>query len=236
VRALGYNVIQSRRAKAHDTPQDFLDLMIAALEEDFEDIDTTVDNLLTFVVAGYETSANTLAWGIYLLALYQDVQQHLRAEIEAATGGGPVTFEAVQQMPHLQAHVRETLRMYPASALFARDATEELTVKDVTFKKGDAILLPVYSMHRNSSLWDAPDTYRPDRFLTFKPPRGQYIPFGDGPRVCIGAQYAETEIMVLMAEFIRGLHFGLSGHPIPDPVLTFTMRPGGPILLTAEPV
>lgn len=236
VRSLGARVIESRRAEARTEPQDFLDLMIAALDEDFEDLDTTVDNLLTFVVAGYETAANTIAWGMYLLALYPDVQTEIRYEILEACPDGNITFERLEAMPRLLAHIRETMRLYPAGALFARDASFDLTIKDVTIRKGDVVMFPVYALHRNTQLWDDADSYRPDRFLNRKYPRGQYIPFGDGPRVCIGAQYAETEIMVLIASLLQEMSFGLGDAPVPDPVLTFTMRPGGPIELTTAPV
>lgn len=236
VRSLGRNVIESRRAKRHAEAEDFLDLMIEALEDDREDIETTVDNLLTFVAAGYETSANTLAWGMYLLALFPETQAALRSEVMAACPEGPIPFHSLEAMPHLLAHVRETLRLYPAGALFARDANEEIEVGGVNFRRGDVIMFPVYSIHRNARLWDAPDAYRPERFLNAKHKRGQFIPFGDGPRVCIGAQYAETEIMVLMASLLREVAFGMSAHPVPEPILTFTMRPGGPMVLTVTPV
>ena len=236
MRALARQVIESRRELHRTTPLDFLDLMIAALEEDFEDIETTVDNLLTFVVAGHETSANVLSWSFYLLALYPDVQQRIREEIRAIRPDGPVRYEDVQKMDLLRAHIQETLRLYPSAAFFARDAAQEVTIKGITFKKGDALFFPVYSLHRNEMLWDAPQEYQPGRFLDRKYPRGQFIPFGDGPRICIGAQYAETEIMVLMASVVRQIDFSLTDRPLPRPVLTFTMRPDGPIILNAQPI
>jgi len=236
MRALARNVIETRRAEKRTEPQDFLDLMVDALEQDSEEIDTTVDNLLTFVVAGHETAANTLAWGYYLLALYPKVQATIRQEILDACPDGPVTYEALEQMPRLKAHVRETLRLYPSAAFFARDAEEDITIKNVHFARGDALFFPVYSLHRHSCLWDEPDAYRPERFLDMQPKRGQFIPFGDGPRVCIGAQYAETEIMILMASVLRRVELGMSDEPVPRPVLTFTMRPGGPLVLTVKPV
>lgn len=236
LRQLTRDVIANRQAQRHAEPQDFLDLLIEALETDREDIETTVDNLLTFVAAGYETSANTVAWGLYLLALHPEAQTTLRAEIAAACSDGPITFETLPNMPLLQAHVRETLRLYPAGALFARDATSATEIKGVSFKKGDVIMFPVYSLHRNELLWEDAGDYRPDRFIDRKYPRGQYIPFGDGPRICIGAQYAETEIMVLLASAVRRASFGLTDHPVAPPNLTFTMRPGGPMILTSRPV
>ncbi|WP_371224868.1 cytochrome P450 [Roseovarius sp. 2305UL8-3] len=236
MRTLARQVIEKRREESRPIPLDFLDLMIAALEEDFEDIDTTVDNLLTFVVAGHETSANALAWGYYLLALNPDVQSTIRDEVRAINSHAPITYDDVQKMTLLRAHIRETLRLYPSAAFFARDAAETLTIKGITFKKGDALFYPVYSLHRNHQLWEEPDEYRIDRFLNTTYPRGQFIPFGDGPRVCIGAQYAETEIMVLMASVLRKIEFSLTDAPIPRPVLTFTMRPEGPMILKATPV
>ncbi len=236
LRQLTRDVIENRQAQRHEEPEDFLDLLIEALDTDREDIDTTVDNLLTFVAAGYETSANTVAWALYLLALHPETQAELRAEINLACPEGPITFETLPEMPRLKAHVRETLRLYPAGALFARDATDQTTIGDVTFKKGDVIMFPVYSLHRHELLWDQPEQYRADRFVDQKYSRGQYIPFGDGPRICIGAQYAETEIMVLLASVLRRASFKMSEHPITEPNLTFTMRPGGPLILTVEQV
>ncbi len=235
VRSLASDVIASRRAKMKDNPEDFLDLMIAALDEDFEDLDTTIDNLLTFVVAGYETAAVTMSWGLYLLALHPAIQSTLREEVRAACPSGPIPFDAVAMMPRLHAHIRETLRLFPAAALFARDATQDVVIKDVHFKKGDAIMFPIWSLHRHTKLWDNAGEYVPERFLDWKAPRGQFLPFGDGPRVCIGAQYAETEIMILMASMIRDVEFSMTDHEIPLPNLTFTMRPGGPIMLDVRP-
>ncbi len=237
MRALARQVIEERRGRDLSYSLDFLDLMIEALREDHEDIDTTVDNLLTFVVAGHETSANAIAWGIYLLALFPQMQTRLRDEVRAAKPEGPIVFDDLQHMPLLRAHIRETLRLYPSAAFFARDAADTLTLKDVTIRKGDALFFPVYSLHRNARLWDDPDAYRPERFAPDKTyPRGQFIPFGDGPRICIGAQYAETEIMVLIASVLRNNSFALTDVPIPQPVLTFTMRPEGPLILESTPV
>ncbi|WP_171102432.1 MULTISPECIES: cytochrome P450 [unclassified Ruegeria] len=236
MRDLARLVIEQRRAENREEPQDFLDFMIEALKTDFEDKETTVDNLLTFVVAGHETSANALAWGYYLLALNPEVQNSIRNEILSVRASGPIEFADLEKMPLLRAHIKETLRLYPSAAFFARDATADVEIKGIKIAKGDALFYPVYSLHRNERLWDAPAEYRPERFMNANLPRGQYIPFGDGPRICIGAQYAETEIMVLMASLLRRINFSLSDFEIPEPVLTFTMRTSGPLVLNAERV
>ncbi len=234
MRDLARQVIELRRSEDRDEPEDFLDLMIDALKSDFEDAETTVDNLLTFVVAGHETSANALAWGYYLLALNPDMQNRIRQEIRSVCPEGKLEFSHLEHLPLLRAHIKETQRLYPSAAFFARDASDAIEVKDVKIEKGDALFFPVYSLHRNEKLWDEPSQYRPDRFLGAPPPRGQYIPFGAGPRICIGAQYAETEIMILMASVLRRIHFSLSDVQIPEPILTFTMRTSGPLILNAE--
>ena len=236
MRNLARRVITNRQQARREEPEDFLDLMVAALTTDGEDIETTVDNLLTFVVAGHETAANTLAWALYLLALHPEVQGTLRAEVCTYCPDGPVTFEATQKMERLNAHVSETLRLYPAAAFFARDAAKEITLDGITFKKGDAIYFPIYALHRHQMLWDAPDAYQADRFLQTQPERGQYLPFGDGPRVCIGAQYARAEIMVLLASLLRKVEFAIGSGTIPRPVVTITMHPDGPLFLKVAKV
>ncbi|MDA7963148.1 cytochrome P450 [Ruegeria sp.] len=236
MRDLARTVIEQRRAEDRAEPRDFLDLMIEALKTDFEDLETTVDNLLTFVVAGHETSANALAWGYYLLALNPDMQNRIRAEILSVSQDNPIEFEHLEKMPLLRAHIKETLRLYPSAAFFARDAADSVEIKGIQIEKGDALFYPVYSLHRNDQLWEAPNQYRPERFMGAPIPRGQYIPFGDGPRICIGAQYAETEIMVLMASVLRRVNFSFTDTEMPEPVLTFTMRTSGPLVLNAEAV
>lgn len=236
MRALARHVIAARRAELRAQPQDFLDFLIAAVDADYEDLETTIDNLLTFVVAGHETSANALAWGFYLLALHPDMQARIRDEVRRAKPEGPILHADVQAMPLLDAHVRETLRLYPSAAFFARDAAADLEIKGIRIRAGDQLFFPVYSLHRNAALWNAPDAYVPERFAAGALPRGQYIPFGDGPRICIGAQYALTEIMILMASVLRTVEIGPSDHPVPEPVLTFTMRPSGPMMLEVAPV
>jgi cytochrome P450 len=236
MRDLARRVITDRQAARRDEPEDFLDLMVAALTTDGEEIETTIDNLLTFVVAGHETTANTLAWALYLLALYPEVQGALRSEVTDLCPEGPVTFEAVQKMERLNAHVSETLRLYPAAAFFARDAATDIELGGISFRKGDAIYFPIYALHRHATLWESPDAYQADRFLTTQPERGQYLPFGDGPRVCIGAQYARTEVAVLLASLLRGVDFALGSGAIPRPVVTITMHADGPLFLKTASV
>lgn len=102
--------------------------------------------------------------------------------------------------------------------------------------QGRRLVLSVYALHRNEQPWDAPSEYRPERFLGSALPRGQYIPFGDGPRICIRAQYAETETKALMASVFRRVAFSQSDAPLPEPVLTFTMRASSPLVVNVKAV
>ncbi len=236
MRDLARVVIQARMEVEFDEPRDFLDLMVAAIRDDAEDLEQTVDNLLTFVVAGHETAANTLGWGLYLLAMFPNMQDAIRSEVMAACGEAPVIYDALEEMPLLEAHVNETLRLYPAAAFFARDVAEDCSLGDLPLKKGDAVFLPIYALHRHAELWDNPDAYLPDRFNGASVPRGQFIPFGDGPRVCIGAAYAKTEIKVLLASVLQQVRVRLGDAPIPKPIVTITMHPEAPIRLQVDAV
>lgn len=236
MRDLTASVINARRAERHEEPEDFLDLMIEVLDSDSESLDQTIANLMTFVVAGHETAANTLSWGFYLLARYPEMQEKIRQEIKSVRPDGAIGISDINTMPTLMAHVRETLRLYPAASVISREVRDPLTIGDVKLSRGDTIFIPVYSLHRHHALWDEPDRYRPERFLDAKFPRGQFIPFGDGPRICIGAQYAESEIAILTAAVLRRVHLADAGCPVPKPVLTFTMRPEGPLKLRISPL
>jgi len=236
MRGLARDVITARLARQTDTPQDFLDLMVATLHDDPETMDQTVDNLLTFVVAGHETAANTLTWVLYLLALYPDMQDALRREVATVSGHTGVAYADLEKMPLLDAHVAETLRLYPAAAFFARDVAEDRDLDGISLTRGDAVFLPIYAIHRHSRLWDAPDEYRPERFRDADLQRGQYLPFGDGPRVCIGAAYAKTEIKILLASILQRARIAPSDRPVPKPVVTITMHPAEPLFLEVVPL
>ena len=195
------------------------------------------DNLLTFVVAGHETTALALSWTLYLLSVDQDSQERVREEVRAVLGDECATAEDVEQLPFTTLVLMEALRLYPPAGLLLRTALEEDELGGREVRAKDTILIPVYALHRNRCLWENPDGFEPGRF---KRPRDidqfQYLPFGGGPRSCIGSNFAMQEAAILLASLIANFRFTpVPGRP-PQPVLILTTRPEGGVWLNCIPV
>lgn len=195
------------------------------------------DNLLTFVVAGHETTALALSWALYLLAFDLPWQVRVREEVDAAIGGGCARAEDLERMPCTRRVLKEALRLYPPAGILVRTALGEDELGGREVRPGDTILMPVYALHRNRCLWERPDEFDPDRFLE---PDGidrfQYLPFGGGPRTCIGADFAMQEAGILLATLLANFRFSPVPGRDPKPVLILTTRPDGGVWLNFVPV
>jgi len=193
------------------------------------------DNLLTFIVAGHETTALTLAWSLYLCAFDPDVQDRARAEIRAVLKDRKVADGAdVPKLPYLRQIIDEALRLYPPGALVSRTAQARDQLVGTDIYPGDTVILPIYALHRHAALWEAPDAFDPDRFA-HKPQRYAYLPFGDGPRICIGASFAVQEAVIILATLLAQHRFTAVPGRDPKPVMILTLRPEGGVWLQAEP-
>ncbi len=232
--------IEARKARgAKDTP-DLLDLLLAGVDPETKKTMNTAelrDNLLTFIVAGHETTALTLAWALYLCAFDQDVQAKARAEISEICGDAPLTGDMAAQLTYVRQIVDETLRLYPPAGIISRtaQANDMLCARDI--RPGDTVMIPIYALQRNRLLWDEPDAFRPERFADRKAiDRYAYLPFGDGPRICIGASFAIQEAVIVLATLLRRFRFNeIAGRP-PKPVMILTLRPEGGVWLQATPL
>ncbi|MEM9812818.1 MAG: cytochrome P450 [Pseudomonadota bacterium] len=219
-------IIAARRERGPSTPPDLLDLLIEAEDEGALDALEVRNNLLGFLFAGHETTALTLTWALYLLAFDQEVQTRARDEVRALPGE-----PSVADLPALdlvRRVIEETLRLYPPAGFLTRTAQEADTLSGHRVREGATVILPVYAIHRHAQIWDAPLRFDPDRFLPAraeKRPRGCYLPFGDGPRICIGASMAMAEATVLLATIIRDVHVRLPDGFRPEPTMWFTLRP-----------
>jgi cytochrome P450 len=194
------------------------------------------DNLLTFIVAGHETTALTLAWSLYLVAFDPDVQQRGRSEAQAALQGRAASVADLPKLKYVRQIVDEALRLYPPAAFLSRTARKADTLCGREVRKGDTVMLPIYALHRNHLLWPDPHRFDPDRFADPKAiDRFAYLPFGDGPRICIGASFALQEAVIILATLLS--RFRLSRVPgrDPKPVLILTLRPEGGVWLKVEP-
>lgn len=221
-----------------DVP-DLLDLLLAGEDPETKRKMNTQelrDNLLTFIVAGHETTALTLAWSLYLLAFDPEVQEKARAEVQSVLSGKAATGDDVAKLPYIRQVVDEALRLYPPAGMVSRTALAEDELCDRLVLPGDTVILPIYALHRHHQLWDEPDSFRPERWDGVKPDRYTYLPFGDGPRICIGASFAIQEAVIVLATLLAQFRFKSIPGRNPDPVMIITLRPDGGVWLEAEPI
>ncbi len=219
---------------------DFFGGLIRALYEQFPAAEAealSVDNAITFYVAGHETTANALAWTIYLLAAQPALQDEARAEAMAAINGDVATL--ADRLPLLRQVLDEAMRLYPPAPRFDREAQAADRLGDAEIRPGDLVSLWPWVMHRHRKLWDNPDTFDHTRFAPEAKARlhkFQYMPFGGGPRVCVGARFAVTEALIILAHWLTARRFSLPAGFTPYPMGTVTLRPKGGMWLLMESV
>lgn len=238
MKQLADRTIAGRAARGASTPPDLLDLLRQAEDPKSGrqmNADELRDNLLTFIVAGHETTALTLGWALYLCAFDPAVQDAARAEAQAVLGDRLAGAADVGALPLTRRIVDEALRLYPPAAFLARTAQTPDEILGREVRRGDTVILPVYALHRHHALWDAPDRFDPARFADPKAiDRFAYLPFGDGPRICIGASFALQEAVIILASLLARLRFSLVPGRAPKPVMILTLRPEGGIWLSVE--
>ncbi|MEC7298865.1 MAG: cytochrome P450, partial [Pseudomonadota bacterium] len=227
---------QRRQAKQ---PPDLLDLLIAGTDPETQRQmrgPEIRDNLLTFIVAGHETTALTLSWALYLMAFAPEQQERAAEEARTQLGDRAATADDVASMPFIRAVVDEALRLYPPAGIISRTAQQADTLCGREVRPGDTVMVPIYALHRNRLLWENPDAFDPDRFMDGAPvDRYAYLPFGDGPRICIGAGFALQEAVIILATLLARFRFEAVPGKTPKPVLIITTRPEGGVWLRAHP-
>jgi cytochrome P450 len=232
--ALMAEIMQARIAEpAADTPRDLFDLLLAARDPETGhgfSPDQLRDQIATMILAGHETTAVTLFWSLVLLAGAPDEQQRVAEE---ARDIEITPDNAMAAMPHLvrtRAVISEALRLYPPAFALAREAIGPDRVGSIEIPRGTVLLIAPWVLHRHRKLWRDPDAFDPSRFLPDAPPvpRFAYLPFGAGPRVCVGAQFALTEATLVLATLIREFQVTLDD-PVPLlPVAIVTTQPNHP--------
>ena len=233
------DTIDRRRADTSAKPMpDLLDLLMAGEDPKSGRKMTTEelrDNLLTFIVAGHETTALTLSWALYLCAFDQTVQDRARAEAQAVLSDRAATAADVPNLPYIRQIIDETLRLYPPAAFLARTAQkpDELCGREV--RRGDTVILPIYALHRHRKLWSDPDHFDPGRFAPgHQTDRFAFLPFGDGPRICIGANFAVQEAVIILSTLLARFRFRPIPGRDPKPVMILTLRPEGGVWLAVD--
>jgi cytochrome P450 len=209
-----------RERLAGDAPDDFVTGMIRALRERFpaeEAIELAVDNAATFYLAGHETTANTVTWTLYLLSEQPELQDQAAAEASEALAAG-VDAGLPDRLPLLRMIVEESLRLYPAAPRFDREAVAADGLGEHEIRPGDLVSIWPWLLHRHRRLWENPDAFDHTRFAPEARKgrhRFQYIPFGGGPRMCVGARFAMAEGLTILAAWLSGYRFAaIPGHPV----------------------
>ncbi len=234
-------IIADRRAHGGEA-RDLLGRLLAARdpETDAPMSETQlIDNLATLLEAGHETTAKTLTWALYLLARAPDWQQRVRDEANRVGGDAPFQAHHMEHLHVTERVIKETLRLYPAAPVMARTPIRPVEIAGYRLEPGNPIFIPIYAIHRHARLWVEPDRFDPDRFMpayeaTLK--RTQYMPFGAGPRICLGASFALVEAKVLLASFVRAVNFVWDGRHLPEPVSRVTLHPKGGMPLRVMPL
>ncbi len=192
--------------------------------------DMLVDNLVTFLAAGHETTAKALTWTLYLLARAPHWQRRVRAEVREVAGFRPIAAADIARLSITQRVLKEAMRLYPPAPVLTRVAAHAVRLGEHDIRAGMLVVMPIFAIHRHRRLWDDPDRFDPDRFLPEREgtlARTQYMPFGFGPRTCIGSSFAMIEATALLATLVRGAEFGWDGRHAPQPVSRVTLRPEG---------
>jgi len=169
------------------------------------------DELMTIFVAGHETTALALSWSMYLIAQHPEVESKIREELKTIVGDKKLTVDMVWKLEYIRAVLDEVMRLYPPAWIIGRVSTEEVDLGKFKMEKGRDIIISPYAVQNSEKLWDNPTEFNPDRFLGEKKKsihKYAYFPFGGGPRICIGEQFAIMEMVIALATIYQ------SGKPI----------------------
>ncbi len=227
------------RAPEPETPRDLFDLLRAARDPEtgasFPPVQLR-DQLATMILAGHETTAVTLFWALSLLAQDPDEQQRVAAEAGAVPIEPDSAMAAMPRLARTRAVINETLRLYPPAFAIVREAIGPDRLGSLEVPKASVVMIAPWVLHRHQRLWRDPDAFDPSRFMPDvpAPPRFAYLPFGAGPRVCVGAQFALAEATLALAMLLRRFRVSLEEAP-PVPAAVVTTQPERPVPFRLTP-
>ena len=218
------------RAAPGAVPNDFLTLLLKAEGPDGLTRGEVEDNIITFIGAGHETTARALGWTLFCLAQAPWEREPVEAEIDRVVAAEPDPSKWLAAMPATRAAFEEALRLYPPAPSINREAVEDDAYGDLAIRRGTQVLVMPWTIHRHRALWEQPDAYMPERFHPGRREaidRYQYLPFGAGPRVCIGASFAMQEAIIALAVLMSRFRFDVLPETRPWPVQKLTTHPQG---------
>ncbi|MES2440779.1 MAG: cytochrome P450 [Verrucomicrobiota bacterium] len=226
-----YRIIeQHRKAQANGEPDN--DLLAMLMRARDAETGTGLDDAqlrnetITFLLAGHETTANALTWIFYLISRNPEVEHRLHEEITAVLGGRTPALEDVPKLAYTRTVIQESMRLYPPIWIIERRVIKDDTVGGYTLPAGSAVVISPYALHRHPEFWKDPGKFDPSRFENGVPEA--YIPFGAGPRFCIGNEFAMLEAQLITAMVLQAFQLRLvPGHPVePQPDITLRSKHG----------
>lgn len=223
------DMIEARK-RADNAGDDLLGMFLKARDADTgEPMDTRQvrDEVMTMLIAGHETVASALTWTWMLLSLHPHEREAARDEVRRVLGKRPPTAADLEHLPHLNRLFSESLRLFPPAWVISRKAVQPDEIMGYPVAANSLVIISPYVVHRRGDFWEQPEQFQPDRFEQDLPNRFAYLPFGAGPRLCIGHQFAMLEAQLIIAQILQ--HFVLdlaSNTPVRiDPLVT--LRPVG---------
>jgi cytochrome P450 len=227
-------VLAERRARPGDRG-DLLSMLMAARDDDGKPMSDRQlrDELITLFLAGHETTAIALSWTLFLLARNPTVEERLHREIGEALGERLPVAADLPRLRYADAVVKESLRLYPPAYVVGRESLADCVIGDYDLRARSTVYFSPWVLHRDPRHFPDPEAFRPERWLdgsTAKLPKYVYVPFGGGPRVCIGERFAMMEGVLVLATILRRFRLEMAG-PDPVPFPSITLRPeGGPVM------
>jgi cytochrome P450 len=222
-------LITARRKQKEDRGDLMSHIVFAADEEGSMSAQQMRDELMTLIFAGHETTAHTLTWAWYLLATNRDKLAKAQREIDETLGNRPIGIDDLRQLPYLEMCLKESLRRLPAVWIYGREAQTDLRLGGYSFPKGSILAVSPLAIGRNAKYFDKPDEYRPERWtreFERQLPKGAYVPFAAGPRVCLGKQFAMMEMRIVLGTLIQNVDVNLLEGFEPDFIPQISMNPG----------
>jgi len=223
---------KKRKAKmdaGEDVPVDFLTMLLEAGDDEHAPLtpDEIQDQAVTFIGAGHETTSHGMTWMTYLLSQDHAARDKVEAEIDALNVDEVPIDKWPEHLPWTMACFDEALRLYAPAPFISRELTKDLSWKDRDFKTGDQVLLNLWALHRHYDLWEQPDSFMPERFFgdnRKKISPFQYLPFGIGPRNCIGQRFARQEAVIMVVLLMKKYRFEYIGDEPPWPRMRITLQ------------
>lgn len=237
--ALVEDILRRRQQRTGPPTNDLLAQLLEARAQDHSgDFDDTWlrDEIVTLMLAGHETTANALTWTWHLLGQHPDIAARVHAEATSLLSGRAPTFDELQQLPYTRQVLEEAMRLYPPIWAVERRAREADVIGGRTIAPGALVIVATYAMHRHPEFWEHPDRFDPGRFeaeQVAKRSHYVYLPFGSGPRLCIGMNFALSEAVLLLATLIQHCQLVPLPHTraVPHPGITLRVKNGLPMRL-----